>query len=244
MGAGLDLVLGDVHQLRVLALHDEPLELARARDVAPLAHVQEGQAAVVVRVRTDLEVLQAGQPHLRRAQNRQRPRRKVLAGLVDRLDVRRRRAAAPAHHVHPPVLREHHVLARHVRRRVVVAAHRVRQARVRVHVHEALRAVREPLQERLHRLGAQGAIQPDAHGLGVPDRRVEALARLARQRPPALVHERARDEQRDVDARVLQELVHRVHRRLGVQRVEDRLHDQNVCAAVHQPDALLVVRLD
>ena len=78
----------------------------------------------------------------------------------------------------------------------------------------------------------------------MPDRRVEALARLARERPSALVHERARDEQRDVDARVLQELVHRVHRRLGVQRVEDRLHDQDVRAAVHESDALLVVRLD
>ena len=52
------------------------LNLREPGDVAPLAHVHEGQALVVVRVRTDLEVLQAGQPHLRRAQNRQRPRRR------------------------------------------------------------------------------------------------------------------------------------------------------------------------
>mmetsp|Transcript_11486 Transcript_11486/g.34355 ORF Transcript_11486/g.34355 Transcript_11486/m.34355 type:complete len:255 (-) Transcript_11486:1031-1795(-) len=62
--AGLDLVLGDVHGLGVLALDDQPLELARAGDVAALADVDERQTAGVVRALDD-EILETGEPHAR-----------------------------------------------------------------------------------------------------------------------------------------------------------------------------------
>lgn len=61
--------------------------------------------------------------------------------LLQRSDVRRRGAAAAAHHVEPLVLEELLVEHRHVHGSVVAATHRVRKTGVRVHVHEALDTV-------------------------------------------------------------------------------------------------------
>mmetsp|Transcript_388 Transcript_388/g.710 ORF Transcript_388/g.710 Transcript_388/m.710 type:complete len:351 (+) Transcript_388:2205-3257(+) len=137
VGAVLNLLLGNVHGSAVVACHHELLELHGAGDVAALSDVEEGETEVVVDVLDD-EVLEARKPHLRPTHVGELTRGVVRGQLPQGLDVRRRRPAAPSHHVQPPVLEEHLVVPRHVLGRVVVPSHGIGEACVGVHMHEAL----------------------------------------------------------------------------------------------------------
>mmetsp|Transcript_22181 Transcript_22181/g.87376 ORF Transcript_22181/g.87376 Transcript_22181/m.87376 type:complete len:833 (-) Transcript_22181:42-2540(-) len=242
LGAVLHLVAGHLERLVQLAALDQPCEPPAARDVASLANVNKVQLLL------EREHLQAAQPQVRRG------RRRLAHCIVQarhrvghRLDVRRRRAAAAAHHVHQACLDE---LAEdgsgHVGR-LVVLAEGVGETRVGVAEHVAVRNGRHLLDERPHLRGTQCAVQSNAEGLGVGDAGVECLGRLAGEGAAAGVGDGAGDEEGEVLAALLVlglllELVDGVEGSLGVERVEDGLHQQHVRAAVHQAPRLLLVR--
>ena len=83
--------------------------------------------------------------------------------------------------------------------------------------------------------------KPTETGDGVPDRVPERLRRLAGQQPPGAVGDGAGDHHRHVDAARRALLGDGVDRGLGVERVEDRLDQQQVRAAGQQPAHLLAV---
>ena len=83
LGAGLDLLAGDLDGLVEAVLEDQLGELARAGDVGPLADVDEDAAGL-----RDRERLEAGQAGLA-LDGRDDPRRHARDGLGDRPDVGR-----------------------------------------------------------------------------------------------------------------------------------------------------------
>ncbi len=164
--------------------------------------------------------------------------------LRDRADVVRRRAAAAAGNIDEARLREVHQQARRDVRRLVEPglAHRVRQARIRIHTDKAIRDVCQFLYVRPHQRGAQRAVQPDRERSRVADGVPERLDRLAAQDAARGVGHGAGDHHRHARASALEFGLDREDRRLRVQRVEDRFDQQHVGAAVEQPARLLTVR--
>ena len=80
--------------------------------------------------------------------------------------------------------------------------------------------------------GRQGAVDPTAIGLGVPDRVPERLGGLTGQRAPdasVMVPEMITGQRRPRSSNSVS-----MNRALGVQRVEDRLDDQEIRATVDQ----------
>ena len=235
--ARLGLRARNLERLVVVAVEDELLVLGRAGDVAALADVHEAQVLV------DGERLQAGDAHLgvrRRADARLEVA--LLEHLVDGLDVLGRCAAAAAERVDQARVEEELDAVREGLGRVVVAAHRVRQARVRVRVDKALGDVRERLHEGEHLVRAERAVEADALRLGVLHRDVEGVGRLAGEGAAGHVDDRARDEDREARAaRLLIILVDGEERRLRVEGVEDGLHEDNVAAAVDEAGDLRLV---
>ena len=67
-------------------------------------------------------------------------------------------------------------------------------------------------------------------GDGVP----EGLQRLPREGAAAAVGHRHRDHERNADATRCEDLLHRHDRRLGIERVEDGLDEEQIHAAVEQ----------
>lgn len=243
LGPRLGLVLRHVEGLVKLAVHDELLELGRAREVAPLPEVEEAKALEV-----DRDRLQARDAHLGQV---------YRGGLDARLDgghllgegpnVLRGGAAAAAEHVdEAEVGKLAHLLGEFVGP-LVVAAHGVGQAGVGVGVHVADgRGGGERLHKGEHLRGAQGAVEANAHRLGMHDGDEEGLGRLAGEGAARVVHDGAGDDGRQPgQVRVLvPKLVNGEERRLGVERVEDGLHQQQVHAALDERLHLLLVGRD
>ena len=100
------------------------------------------------------------------------------------------------------------------------------------------RQPREVLDVGAHLGGAERAVDPDDERLRVLDRGPEGLDRLPGQRSPAQVHDRDREPQRQVR----RDLAGGRDRGLRVERVEDRLDQQQVDAALGQGRDLLRVR--
>ena len=94
-----------------------------------------------------------------------------------------------------------------------------------------------------HLLGAERAIEPDRERRGVRDRIPERLRRLPGQKPAGAVGDGAGDHHRHVDAARVQLFGDGEDRGLGVERVEDRLDQQHVDAAVDQAAHLLAIGL-
>ena len=151
------------------------------------------------------------------------------------------RAAAATDHIQPTILKEDLVVARHILRRLVVSAHSVRKTGIAVHVHEALHALRQLINKRRHVLRSQGAVQSNAHGLGMADTGIEGFAGLARQGPATLVDQRAAHKDGNVQTAELQVLPDSIQRRLGIQSIENGLHHQDVGTTIHQANDLLEV---
>ena len=93
-----------------------------------------------------------------------------------------------------------------------------------------------------HRAGAERAIEADGERTGVTQRMPERGRRLPRQRAPGAVGDRAGDHQRQAQPARGEDLLAGEDRRLGVERVENRLDQDDVGAAVDQADDLLGVR--
>ena len=220
----------DVQGAGVVLGLDQPAEPLGAGDVGALAdHHEPG-------VRADLEALQPGEPGALRRLGRG-ARGQALDRLGDRGDVVVPGAAAAADEVDQAGLGELLEQRRRLVRRLVVAAERVRQAGVRVAGRERVGDLRELGDVRAHLVGAQRAVQADDQRARVPDRRPERVHRLPGQRPAGAVH----DRHRDPDRQVRRDVVRGLQRGLRVQRVEDRLDQQDVHAAGVQRGDLLGV---
>ena len=154
-------------------------------------------------------------------------------------DVLRRRAAAAADDVDEAVPRELTEEAARVLRPLVVQAELVRQARVRIAGHPRRRDLREVLDERAHLRRPERAVDADHERARVLDRDPERLDRLAREVAAALVDGGEREPERQLGRDVLRG----GDRRLRVQRVEDRLDQEQVHPALAQGADLVRVRL-
>ena len=193
LGAGLDLLAGDLDGLVEAVLEDQLRELARAGDVRPLADVDEDVAGLrdrrAARGRTggSCGSISGGTA-----------RRQARDGLGDRPDVGRRRAAAAADDVDA---------GRRGRSRrgrwaivsgvLVVAAELVGQAGVRVGETGSVGDPRQLRDVRPELPRAERAVQADGDRPGVRDRCPERLDGLAASvRPDASVIV-PRDDQRE-----------------------------------------------
>ena len=150
-----------------------------------------------------------------------------------------RRAAAAADDVDEPVACELAEHAARVVRLLVVQAELVRQAGVRIAGDPRRRDPRHVLDERPHLRRAERAVDADDQRPRVLDREPERLDRLSREVAAALVDRREREPERQLGR--LGE--RRGDRGLRVQRVEDRLDEQDVDAAVAQRADLVRVRV-
>ena len=159
-------------------------------------------------------------------------------------DVVRRGAAAAADEVDQSRAGELAEHRGHLVRRLVVLAERVGQAGVGVAGDEAVGHPGELREVGADLGGAQRAVQADGQRAGVPHRVPERLGDLAGQRAPGRVGDRARDDHRPAAPALLEEGLEREDRGLGVERVEDRLDEQQVGPAVDQARGLFGVRLD
>ena len=125
-------------------------------------------------------------------------------------------------------------------RRLVVAAERVGQAGIRMRGGQAGCDSRELGDVRPHLTGAERAVDADDQRIRVLDRRPETVDRLPTERAAGEIDDRHADPERELRG----DRARGDQRRLRVQRVEDRLDQQQVDAAVGEPANLLGVGLD
>ena len=223
----LDLLQGDRQRGVVVLGLDQVAEPGGAGDVGALTDVHE-QGVV-----GDVERLQAREPGGHR-DLRQLARRLALDDLGDLGDVRRRRSAATTDQVDQAGLGELGDVAGLTLRGLVVLAEGVGQAGVRVAGDVGVRDPRHLGDVGPHLRRAQGAVEAHRDRLRVPDRVPECFGDLTGQRPPGSIGDGARDDHRPAASAVLEQRLDGEHRRLGVQRVEDRLDDEEVGTTVDQ----------
>ena len=94
-----------------------------------------------------------------------------------------------------------------------------------------------------HLTRAQGAVDPDDQGSRVLDRSPEGLEGLAGEGPAREVDDRHRDPERHLDAELVEHVARGHDGRFGVERVEDRLDQEQVDAAVDEASHLLGIAL-
>ena len=119
-------------------------------------------------------------------------------------------------------------------RGLVVLAEGVRQAGVGVRRNVGAGLVRQLFEVGAQVLGAQCAVQAHRDRVGVAHRVPERLGGLAREGTARGVGDGARDHDRQLDAVVLEHLLHGEDRRLGIEGVEDGLDQDQVGAALDQ----------
>ena len=117
---------------------------------------------------------------------------------------------------------------------LIVLAECVWQTGVWIDAHGNIGDARQLLDVRPQLPGTQCAVQTDDRRLGVTDRVPEGLDRLARERAPGGVGDRAGNHQRQIAAGRLEHAAHREQRRLGIERVEDGFDQQQIDAAFDQ----------
>ena len=174
------------------------------------------------------------------------PTRGAIAAdaLGDQRDVLGRRAAAAAGDVEEARPGELLEQASGDLGRLVEAglAHRIGQAGVRIAAHEGVAGdPRELLDVRPHQRRAERAVEADRERPRVAHAVPERADGLAREDPPRGVGDGARDDHRQALAAVFHQLVEGEDRRLGVERVEDRLDQEQVAAAFEQALGLFAI---
>ena len=121
-------------------------------------------------------------------------------------------------------------------------AHRVGQAGVRIAADEGVAGdLRQLLEVGPHQRRAEGAVEADRERPGVAHAVPERRHRLAGEDAARGVGDGAGDDHRQPLAALLHQLVEGEDRRLGVERVEDRLDQEQVAAAFEQALGLLAV---
>ena len=234
--AVLHLLARDRQRARIIAGGDQLAELGRAGDVGALADIHERD------FRRQRKGFQPGQPQLPRHLG-YRARRLARHRLGDRRDMVRRGAAAAADHVDQPGRGEFAEQFGHRLRALVVITEFVGQPGVRIGAHERIGEAAEFGDMGAHLARAQRAIQADGDRAGVAHRIPECRRRLPRQQAARAVGDGARDHHRQVDAAFGAGFDDGVDRRLGVERVEDGLDQQEIGAAVDQALDLLAIGL-
>ena len=239
--AVLDLLPRDREGRLVVAGQDEAREGLRARHIRPLADVDE--EAVV----GDAERLEAGEAR-RRWDRGNRARRDARDGVRDGRDVLRRGPAAAADEVERARARAALALGERAddgRRLVgalVVAAERVGKARVGVERDRDRREPRQLLDVGPQLRAAERAVEADRGEVrAVHHRDPERLDGLPDERAAREVHDRARDHDGDLRARLAHEAPDGGDGGLAVERVEDGLDQQHVAAALDEGADLRVV---
>ena len=152
-----------------------------------------------------------------------------------------RRAAAAADDVDEPVAGEAADLGRHRLGALVILAEGVGKAGVGIGADERIGRAGNLLQMFAHRARSEGAVETDGEGAGMADRVPESGRRLAGERASRTVGDRPRDHQRQPDSALGEDLLAGENGRLGVQRVEDRLDQNEVGAAVDEAAYLLAI---
>ena len=223
----LDLLQGHGEGRVVVLGLDQVAEARGAGDVGAFADVDEE------RVLEDVQRLESRQPGGHLDLGKHAPRL-ALDDLGDLGDVGRRRAAAAADDVHEAGLGELGEIARLPLRGLVVLAEGVGETGVRVAGHVGVRDPGHLGDVGPHLGSTEGAVQADRDGLGVPDGVPEGLGHLAGQGPAGGVGDGAGDDDRPATAGLLEQRLDREDRRLGVERVEDGLDEEQVGAAVDQ----------
>ena len=132
-------------------------------------------------------------------------------------------------------------VGRHPLRRLVEAAEGVGQARVRVAAHGKRGHRGQLLEERPHLRRAQRAIDPHREEREVGDGVPERLGGLAGQIAAGAVGDGQAGHHRQAAFPLVEERLDGEQRRLGIQGVEDRLHQQQVDAALGQAPGLFQV---
>ena len=230
------LVARDIERGRIVAGGDQLAEFRRARDIGALAHVHEGNGL------GQRKGFEAREPHAARDIG-DFARLVAGSGLGDGADMVRRRAAAAADHVDEAVAHEAFDLRGHLLRALVVLAEGVRQAGIRIGTDEGLRDGRDFGQMRAHRIGAERAVEADGEGLGMAHRVPEGFRRLAGERAAGKVGDRAGDHYRQVILPLGEHFLAGKDRCLGVQRVEDRLDQNDLGATIHEAADLFRIGL-
>ena len=236
--AALDLLARHGERALVVAREDELRELRRPGDVRPLADERErlprGGACTARgrerRVRRSAAgIRRGGSPCTASAIAR------MCAGVVPQQPPTMFTQPSRAK---PPMSRAHDL------GRLVEAAERVREPRVRIRAQEDGRDPGQLLDVRAHLLRAERAVDPDREERRVRDRVPERLDHLARERPPGLVRDRDGGHQRDAAPRLVEVPERGEERGLEDERVEDGLEEQEVDAAVDEAADLLRVGRD
>ena len=234
--AALDLLERDHERFAVLVVLDQPTELGRAGDVGALADVDERDVV------GECERFEAGQLQTRGAIGDD-AWRLGLDGMGDRFDVGRCRATTAADHVEEAGAGELADERCGFGRGLVVAAEFVGEPGVRVGADERVGDGGELEEVRTHLLGTERTVEAHGQGLSVADRLPERCGGLARQRAPGPVGDRSRDHQRKLGAVGRHRPATRHDCCLGVERVEDRLDQDDVDAAAQERLDLLLIRV-
>ena len=227
LGAVFDLLPGHRQGVVVAVFQDQLLELDRAGDIGAFADVDE------VGVGRDDEGFQAGQAGMG-GQGGRLTRGQPAHGFGDGGDVSGRGAAAAADQVQQPSLGELAQDAGGFLRAFVVATEGIGQAGIGMAADVGVGDLGQHVHVRAQVAGAERAVQAHRQRPGVAQRIPEGFRGLARQRAAAAVGDRARDHHRQARAQLFEEHVERIQRRLGIERVEDRLDHQDVGAAFDQ----------
>ncbi len=177
---------------------------------------------------------EAGQAQPRR-DRRDRARRFSGDGRGDRADVVGRGAAAAADNVDEARVGELADQRRHGFRALVVAAEFVRQPGIGIGADERIGDAPEFGDVSPHLPRAERAIESDRKRRRVGDRIPERFRRLPGENAAGTVGDGAGNHHRHADAARLAHLGDGVDRGLGVERVEHRLDQERVDAAVDQP---------
>ena len=234
--ASLDLLPGDGDRFVRFLLLDQPGELARAGDVRPLADHHE------VGVGAEFDQLPAGVRRVPRSTD-VLARPGVLSRLREMADELRRGAAAAADDVHPAVGRERADRLREVDRVRLEAAETVRHAGVGIAADVAAGAFVDDLDKGPDLRRSERAVEPHAEHREMLNRGEKGFQRLPRERAAPL-EDRAGDHHRHFDRPLVEDLADREQAGLHIERVERRLRQQQVDAAVEQSANLLGVRGD
>jgi len=152
-------------------------------------------------------------------------------------------AAASSDDVQPALPRKVAQDLRHLLRRLVVTAHLVWQAGVRVAADIHGRDPGQLVHVRAHLLGAQRAVDPDCEQAGMGQRDPGRLGGLAGKRPAAAVGDREGGKHRNPLPGFGEVALDGEEGGFEVERVEAGLGEQQVDSAGHQAAHLFVVGL-
>ena len=141
---------------------------------------------------------------------------------------------------HPPTMLTKPLAAnsaqdlRRFARGLLVFAERVRQTRVRIGAYMGVGDARELLDIRTQLFAAERAVEAHSRRTHVTHGVPECLGRLAGQCASGCVGDRSRHDDRQIDPELIERLADGEQRRLGIQRIEYRLDQEHVHAALDE----------